>query len=478
MDPATAVADIAAQSSPQPDKIAQLESIITALSSSADLLTFLTAVLQNGSNFGLVVIRPVVATFVSHITNTDTSTTTSDATLLEQTLANLQPVLVSFEEQDALIRERLASIYESQSRPTKAANILRGVKTDSGGSRIVSDDYRVELAVRILRNLLEDLDRDEAADADTAATSTDDDELAPAERVMIADDIISKTAAIIARSSSSSSSSSSSAPTPTSESSLLHFKLAQARVFEARKRFLDAASKFFELSHQQSAIDADDRLVCLSAAVSCALLSPAGPARGRLLASLIKDERLTAADSSASSLAPERSLLDKLFFDHLLPRSEIIDYLAACKRKIPRAHLISYGSSLSSPTDYERDSVLDKAVTEHNLLAASKLYSNISFDELAELLSLSSPDAAEGYAAKMIQERRLRAVIDRVDRLIYFSSSSSSASASASLGNYLSDEYERSLLKQWDSEILSVCLLVEDTVAKVQKSYPDLALAL
>ncbi|KAK9382124.1 uncharacterized protein V2V93DRAFT_366505 [Kockiozyma suomiensis] len=430
---------LTAQNVPQPEKIAQLESLVASLSDSASLQSFLTGVLANASSLGLVVTRPVIASYVARITNPDIS---ADEALLEQALTSLQPVIVSFEEQDALIRDRLATLYESQSRPTKAAAVLRGIKTDSG-ARIISDEYRVAVAVRILRNLLEDLDSDDV-DADIA---NDDDDLAAAERVMLADDIINKTAAVLIRAEN------------VDAASRLHFKLAQARVFEARKRFLEAAAKYYELSHQQDSVEADDRLVCLSAAVSCALLAPAGPARGRLLASLIKDERL--ADDALAGF--ERSLLDKLFFDNLLPRAEICKYLAGCKRKIPRAHLISYGAPLQQPNDYERDSVLDKAVTEHNLLAASKLYSTISFSELAELLNLT-PDSAEGYAAKMIQERRLRAVIDRVDQIIYF--------------NNIRDDHDRKLLKQWDEEILGVCLQLEDVVGLVQQSYPDLAIAL
>jgi len=38
--------------------------------------------------------------------------------------------------------------------------------------------------------------------------------------------------------------------------------------------------------------------------------------------------------------------------------------------------------------------VLDRAVIEHNLLSASKLYKNITFVELGQLLSIS-PDMAE-----------------------------------------------------------------------------------
>ena len=38
---------------------------------------------------------------------------------------------------------------------------------------------------------------------------------------------------------------------------------------------------------------------------------------------------------------------------------------------------------------YLGSSILDRAVIEHNILSASKLYNNITFDELGTLLGIS-----------------------------------------------------------------------------------------
>ena len=51
--------------------------------------------------------------------------------------------------------------------------------------------------------------------------------------------------------------------------------------------------------------------------------------------------------------------------------------------------------------------VLDRAVTEHNLAAASKLYNNIYFTELGQLLGCT-PEKAESTASKMVMEDRLK----------------------------------------------------------------------
>lgn len=50
--------------------------------------------------------------------------------------------------------------------------------------------------------------------------------------------------------------------------------------------------------------------------------------------------------------------------------------------------------------------MLEKAVVEHNLLAASRLYNNIYFEELGRLLGVQ-PGKAERIASRMIAEKRL-----------------------------------------------------------------------
>lgn len=51
--------------------------------------------------------------------------------------------------------------------------------------------------------------------------------------------------------------------------------------------------------------------------------------------------------------------------------------------------------------------VLERAVMEHNLLAASHLYLNISFDELGLVLGVGA-DKAEMLASGMIGEGRMK----------------------------------------------------------------------
>jgi len=99
--------------------------------------------------------------------------------------------------------------------------------------------------------------------------------------------------------------------------------------------------------------------------------------------------------------------------------------------------------------------ILEQAVIEHNLLAASKVYNNITFDELATLLGVS-PEVAERIASKMISEDRLVGSINQTARLLYFKNS----------GN--SNE-----LTLWDQHIEYACSSVNGILEKISKKYPQ-----
>lgn len=54
--------------------------------------------------------------------------------------------------------------------------------------------------------------------------------------------------------------------------------------------------------------------------------------------------------------------------------------------------------------------MLDKAVMEHNLLASSRLYLNIKFEELGLVLGVDA-ERAEVMARSMIEEDRMQVII-------------------------------------------------------------------
>ncbi len=65
--------------------------------------------------------------------------------------------------------------------------------------------------------------------------------------------------------------------------------------------------------------------------------------------------------------------------------------------------------------------VIQKAILEHNIIAISKLYNNISFTQLGNLLEIQKAKA-EILVANMIAEHRIRATLDQLKDIIYFES--------------------------------------------------------
>jgi COP9 signalosome complex subunit 4 len=76
-------------------------------------------------------------------------------------------------------------------------------------------------------------------------------------------------------------------------------------------------------------------------------------------------------------------------------------------------------------TDVDGTSALQRSVVEHNVLAAAKLYKNITFESLGELLGITATKA-EKITTAMISTDRLRgADIDQLDQTISFDGNSS-----------------------------------------------------
>jgi len=266
--------------------------------------------------------------------------------------------VVSFEEQDAALREIVAESYQAEEAYLDAAKVLQGIQLESS-QRKVSDADKIKLWIRICRLYLEE-----------------DDTLG-------AESFLNRAKNLIYR---------------VSDREIeLHFQLSQARILDSRRKFLDASQAYHGVSLASSLAD-EERNMILSKAIICAVLAPAGPQRSRLLGKLYKDAR-------ASNLE-ELAILEKMFLDRLISPVEVSNF---ADNLAP--HQLAKTSDGST--------VLSKAVVEHNLLATSKLYSNIATAELAILLGLGL-DSAEQYAARMIEQGRLTGQIDQIDEWIHF----------------------------------------------------------
>lgn len=197
-------------------------------------------------------------------------------------LDKLQPRVVSFEEQVTVIREQLAAIFEAEEDWAQAARTLAAIPLDSG-NRVLDENYKVEKYVHIAQLYLED---DEPVQAEA---------------------YINRASLIIS---------------PETEPGLrLRHKVCYARILDSKRKFLEAALRYYQLSQVSdlelggSKVDESELLKALTAAVTCAILAPAGPQRSRFLATLYKDERTSKLDVF--------SVLEKTFMERVLERGEV-----------------------------------------------------------------------------------------------------------------------------------------------------------
>lgn len=398
-------------STPQQDKPAGykklLEQIQASGSASSDfsdnLRAFIDSILSD--NLGIVAARPLLGAAVETIkTIPDLATKIHAGTTA---LHSLSSRLVSFEEQDAQLREMLADAYTLQEDYIEAAKVLQGIQLESSQRRI-PDDHKVATWIRICRLYLEE---DDTMSAETYLNR--------------AKNLRHKVS---------------------NPELILGFQLSEARILDARRKFLEASQAYHSFSFS-AVLDEEERTRALSSAIICAVLAPAGPQRSRALAKLYKDER-------APQVA-EYGILEKIFLDRLLSQDEVTRF----SRNLSPHQLAQTADG---------STVLAKAVVEHNLLSVSKLYNNIGVDELASLLGLDA-DKAEGYAARMLEQGRVTGSIDQIDRVILFDG----IEPSVERGN---SGQRRNIagggLRKWDGRVQGVAEELEQVASMIQLQHP------
>lgn len=198
-------------------------------------------------------------------------------------------------------------------------------------------------------------------------------------------------------------------------------KLAQQ--FDSQGKFIYAAQKYYELSTK-------DQSDALKHAIIGTILASAGQHKTRMLSTLYKDERC--------QQFPEYQLLERMHYCKIIKRNELTEFALS---------LAPHQKAVMS----DGLTILDRAVLEHNLLSASKMYSNITFDGLAELLEIDSR-RAEKIASEMIGEGRMNGHIDQVDRNIHFEG--------------------KEVLPTFDDRVQNLCSSVNDIIEKIESSVP------
>jgi COP9 signalosome complex subunit 4 len=405
-----ALAKIEDSSTPQADRPAHYNSLLSKIASGSDpsqvsssLAAYIDSIL--GESVGIVAARPLLGSAVEAIRSL--SSTEAKIDVGTHAIQSLESRVVSFEEQDAMIREIMADAYTEQEDFIDAAKMLQGIQLESS-QRKISDDAKVRTWMRICRLYIEEDDTTSAESylnrAKNLLYKVDDTELN------------------------------------------LQFHLSQARILDARRRFLDASAAFHSVSFTP-ALAEEERIHALSASITCAVLAPAGPQRSRTLAKLYKDER--------ASEAAEFGILEKMFLDRLLSKEEVDKFASNLA-----PHQLAKTADGST--------VLAKAVVEHNLLSASRLYNNIGVKELGLLLDLDA-EKAEQYAATMLEQGRLTGRIDQIDGVIFFDGVEGSGERTDARKTKKVAGHE---MRKWDAKVQGIAEEVERVASMLQAQYP------
>ncbi|KAI5300039.1 hypothetical protein KEM55_000381 [Ascosphaera atra] len=324
------------------------------------------------------------------------------------TTTQLTLIMGAISEAEIMLREDLAGAYEANEDFSAAAACLAKIP-----AVLLSDDTaRARLYIRIVRDYLEEGDD------------------VPAEGVLnriknLRPDAIKSN-------------------TSEGQTLRLHLTLSQAKVLDARRKFIEASIEYLNVS-LNPIVDEQDRLQSLSTAVICAILSGAGPQRSRMLSRLYKDNR-------ATQLTDIYGMLEKIYLDRLLSPAEVEAFAA---RLAPHQLAITSDGT----------TVLDRAVIEHNLLAASKIYTSVYVNDLgSNILNLkddsngTAGEKAEMYACRMLEEGRLKGCIDQIDGIIHFDMTKESGAPSA--------------LKMYDQNVRELAEEVDKVGTAIMKDYP------
>uniref|UniRef100_A0AC11EMC3 COP9 signalosome subunit 4 n=1 Tax=Ovis aries TaxID=9940 RepID=A0AC11EMC3_SHEEP len=203
--------------------------------SGAEQLEALKAFVESmvNENVSLVISRQLLTDFCTHLPNLPDSTAKE---IYHFTLEKIQPRVISFEEQVASIRQHLASIYEKEEDWRNAAQVLVGIPLETGQKQY-NVDYKLETYLKIARLYLEDDDPVQAE-------------------------------AYINRASLLQNES-------TNEQLQIHYKVCYARVLDYRRKFIEAAQRYNELSYK-TIVHESERLEALKHALHCTILASAG----------------------------------------------------------------------------------------------------------------------------------------------------------------------------------------------------------
>jgi COP9 signalosome complex subunit 4 len=196
-----------------------------------------------------------------------------------------------------------------------------------------------------------------------------------------------------------------------------------------------------------------------------------------------------------TALLPQHTILTKVFLNQIIRPKEIEAFekllsphqRATLPKTANKALLITRDEDATMKNGEEEEesernepsTVLDRAMMEHNILATSRLYSNITFRGLGGLLDLSSA-GSETMVRRMIVQNRLMAEIDQVEGLVIFgeekereggvagTGASKEGEGNAEERDQVEDDPSATFTKRWDASIARTSSGLEEICAKLR----------
>lgn len=399
-----------------PKLLDDILSNLNAGAAEADLTAYLVFILDSERSIqgvskpaeplSLIASRPLLSSFIERLTKEAPNQLKLD--ICRTAINFIQPRVVSFEEQDTALKFLLTDAQEADEDFGASARTLDSINLTTS-SRTVTDAEKANIWVRIARCYLEE-----------------DDPIQATAFVNRAKQIIHNV---------------------NDPGLRLQFHTSSARIADAQRSFLDAANSYHNISYD-AMIAEEDRMQTLAAALNCAVLAPAGPARSRVLAKLYKDERTQELESY--------SILVNIFLDRMLEAEEVTNFAA----KLPEHH---------KARTADGNTVFERAMIEHNVLGASRIYRNISINQLGTLLGIDG-DRAEQYTAQMIEQGRLSGHIDQIDRIIFFDGQGSKEKTATGGSSSRSIGAE---LRRYDLNVQGLAEEVEKVTTMIQTEMPE-----
>ncbi|CAO4375906.1 unnamed protein product [Caenorhabditis nigoni] len=316
----------------------------------------------------------------------------------EGILSIIKTRTISYEDQVCILRLMLASLYEKEGRIKDAAQALIAINSDTSpkfnGPQATKEGAKAALCIRITKLLLDCGEIDEA------------------------EQYVNRTSILMVEV----------APNP---EIVIEHKALQARVCDAKRRFVESAQRYYELSVTEQ-LPMSDRMTALGKAIVCVLLAKPGPQRSRLLTIIFKDER--------APNCPSFEIIAKMYLTKVIHKDELEEFESQLQ---PHQKVDEHG-----------ESILKGVIQEHNITAVSQLHTNIKFKTLGMLLGVDE-ESAEAMAGEMIASERLHGYIDQTNGVLHFE--------------------DANPMRVWDNQILSTLEQVNKVSDMIVARHPEFA---